>query len=171
MLIILGEYIHYLGEYIHYCKLFKGDRTRCRPTTVLMSTRAIRLSHVRNRHLIAIVTALSTFGTHCHPRNCAKSIERGWYSGTPSVCRSAFNLSTLSALYCVVDDTGRRKISIEAVETGPFTDEFRFTLFSSRWLMLINRRHGERFAYTYFRGIDLGWRFCYGLRRHISWCK
>ena len=60
MLIILGEYIHYLGEYIHYCKMFKGDRTRCRPTTVLMSMRAIRLSHVRNRHLIAIVVIPGT---------------------------------------------------------------------------------------------------------------
>ena len=91
------------------------------------------------------------------PRNTEKSIACGWYSGTPAKCWSAPDSDTSLALYGVVYSTRFKNIFDEAVGSGPFTDEFRFTPFRPDSRRHINWRQGETSpTLALLRGIDFG---------------
>ena len=76
--------------------------------TSLRQDKANRLSHLRNCHITATETALTTAGTS---RNCEKLTARGWYLGTAGV-------------YWFAPDSGLRCTAWLTMRTGPFTDSF-----------------------------------------------
>ena len=112
--------------------------------------RAIRLAHLRNRHLTTTETALNSVGTlnrriskrkKLYEIDCMRVIA----------CLSSARWSTLDsgtsvASYGVVNSPCTQAMSNEAVETSLFTDELRFTLFRSNCQRGVHRRRRERFA-------------------------
>ena len=96
-----------------------ADRTRqgCPCATTLRQDRAIRLAHLRNRHVTATETALTTVGNHnrhIHPKTekpVAILSTLHWFSS---------HSCTLCASYGLVGSTWSQTISNEAMETGLF---------------------------------------------------
>ena len=118
-------------------------RGRPRVTTPRQD-RAIRLAHLRNRHVTATETALSTVGNHnrhIHPKTVRSLLRefglraRRPYIGFPLIrARCARRMAWLAA-------HGPRQFPMRQWRRFFFTDKSRFTLFRPD-----GRRRGERFA-------------------------
>ena len=90
-------------------------------------------------------------------RNSEKSIACSWYSDMPTIYFSTPDPGTSLASYCVVDSICTKNIFDKAMGTGPFTNEFRFTLFRPDGLRHINGRRRESSpTLALLRGIDFG---------------
>jgi transposase len=120
-----------------------ADRSRLgRPrVTTPCQDRAIRLNHLRNRHVTATETALTTVGNHnrhIHPKTVRNLLRefglraRRPYIGFPLTC--ARRMAWLAA-------HGPRQFPMRQWRRFFFTDKSRFTLFHPD-----GRRRGERFA-------------------------
>ena len=106
--------------------------------------RAIRLAHLRNRHVTATETTLTTVGNrnrHIHPKTVRNLLRefglraRRPYIGFPLTrARHARRMAWLAA-------HGPRQFPMRQWRRVFFTDESRFTLFCPD-----GRRRGERFA-------------------------
>ena len=106
--------------------------------------RAVRLSHLRNRHVTATDTALTTVGNHnrhIHPKTVRHQLRefglraRRPYIGFPLTrARRARRMAWLAA-------HGPRQFPMRQWRQVFFTDESWFTLFHPDY-----RRRGERFA-------------------------
>ena len=119
-----------------------ADRPRSgRPrVTSQRQDRAIRLSHLRNRHLTATETAVNTVGSHnrrIHPKTVRNRLrEFGLRARRPNVAR---RMAWVTA-------QAPRRFPMRQWRRVFFTDESRFTLFRADGRRRLYRRRGERFA-------------------------
>ena len=125
-----------------------ADRPRSgRPrVTSQRQDRAIRLAHLRNRHLKATETAVNTVGSHnrrIHPKTVRNRLrEFSLRARRPNV-GLPLNRARRMAL---VTAQAPRRFPNEAMRRVFFTDECRFTLFRADGRRRLYRRRGERFA-------------------------
>jgi hypothetical protein len=126
----------------------RSRRGRSRVTTPRQD-RAIRLAHLRNRHVPATETALSTVGNHnrhIHPKTVRNRLRefslraRRPYIGLPLTrARRARRMALLAA-------HGPRQFPMRQWRRVFFTDESRFTLFRPDGRRRVYRSRGEHFA-------------------------
>jgi hypothetical protein len=84
--------------------------------------RAIHLAHLRNRHVTATETTLTTVGNynrHNHPKT-EKPIARVWSASSSTLHWFSSHSCTSRASYGLVGGTWSQTISNEAMETGLF---------------------------------------------------
>ena len=128
-----------------------ADRPRQGRPSVKMprQDRAIHLAHLRNRHVTATETTLTTVGNHnrhIHPktvRNLLREVglrARRPYIGFPLTRARHARRMAWSAAH------GLRQFPMRQWRRVFFTDESRFTLFRPDGRRRVYRRHGERFA-------------------------
>ena len=101
-----------------------ADRTRrgCPRATTPHQDGAIRLAHLRNRHVTATETALSTVDNHnchIHPKT-EKPIARVWSAISLTLHWFSSHSCTSCASYGLVGGTWSQTISNETMETGLF---------------------------------------------------
>ena len=123
-------------------------RGRPRVTTPRQD-RAIRLAHLRNRHVTATETALTTVGNHnrhIHPKTVRNQLrEFGLRARRPYIAfpltraRHARRIAWLAAY-------GPRQFPMRQWRRVFFTDESRFTLFRPDSRRRVYRHRGECFA-------------------------
>ena len=149
-----------------------ADRPRSgRPrVTSQRQDRAIRLAHLRNRHLTATETAVNTVGSHnrrIHPKTVRNRLrEFGLRARRPNVGLPLNRARRARRMACVTAQAPRR-FPIRQWRRVFFTDECRFPRFRGDGQRLLYRRRGERFAdaFVFMRGIDKGeGRLLYGER-------
>ena len=126
-----------------------ADRPRSGRVTSQRQDRAIRLAHLRNRHLTATETAVNTVGSHnrpIHPKIVRNRLrEFGLRARRPNVglplsrARSARRMAWVTA-------QAPRRFPMRQWRRVFFTDESRFTLFRADGRRRLYRRRGERFA-------------------------
>ena len=127
-----------------YWKGCRRSRRGCPRVTTLPQDRAISLAHLRNRHVTATETALTTVGNrnrHIHPKTVRNRLRefglraRRPYIGFPLTRpRRARRMAWLAA-------HGPRQFPMRQWRQIFYTDESWFTPFSPD-----GRRRGERFA-------------------------
>ena len=128
-----------------------ADRSRSgRPrVTSQRQDRAIRLAHLRNRHLTATETVVNTEGSHnrhIHPKTVRNRLRefglraRRPYVGLP------LNLACRARRMAWVTARAPRRFPIRQWRRVFFTDESRFTLFRADGRRRLYRRCGEQFA-------------------------
>ena len=99
--------------------------------------RAIRLAHLRKRHLTATETALDTVGKHNRRispkivRN--RLLESGLHARCPNVRPPMTQARRLCLMAWLTTHAPMQAISIEAVETGPFYGQVSRHSFSPGW--------------------------------------
>ena len=127
-----------------------ADRPRSgRPrVTSQRQDRAIRLAHLRNRHLTATETAVNTVGSHnrrIHPKTVRSRLrEFGLRARRPNV-RLPLNRARRARRMAWVTAQAPRRFPMRHWRRV-FTDESRFTLFRADGRRRLYRRRGERFA-------------------------
>ena len=123
--------------------------------------RAIRFSHLHNRHQTASpqlsLLPLALVITRS-PRNCEKSTAHAGIRARRPYVGPPFNSRTSLALYGVDDGTCPKKISNEVVKTDPFTDESRCTFFAQMVKITLTTSCGNASpTLGLLRGSDLVW--------------
>ena len=106
--------------------------------------RAIRLAHLRNRHLTSTETAVNTVGSHnrrIHPKTASLVYEPIVLT---SVCHSIGHVARV--VWLGVKAQAPRRFPMRQWRRVFFTDESRFTLFRADGRRRLYRRCGERFA-------------------------
>ena len=128
-----------------------ADRPRsARPrVTSQPQDRAIRLAHLRNRHLTATETAVNTVGSHnrrIHPRTVKNRLhEFGLRARRPNVGLPP-NRARRARRMAWVTAQAPRRFPMRQWRRVFFTDESRFTLFRADGRRRLYRRRGERLA-------------------------
>ena len=128
-----------------------ADRPRSgRPrVTSQRQDRAIRLPHLRNRHLTATETAVNTVGSHnrrIHPKTVRNRLcEFGLQARRPNV-GLPLNRARRARRMAWVTAHAPRRFRMRQWRHVFVTDEFRFTLFRADGRRRLYRRRGERFA-------------------------
>ena len=128
-----------------------ADRPRSGPPRVTSQRqdRAIRLAHLRNRHLKAMETAVNTVGDHyrrIHPKTVRNRLRefglraRRPYVGLP------LNRARCARRMAWVTAQALRRFPTRQWRRVFFMDESRFTLFRDDGRRRLYRRRGERFA-------------------------
>ena len=111
--------------------------------------RAIRLTHLRNRHLTATETAVNTVGSHkrrIHPKAVRNRLrEFGLRARLPNV-GLPLNRARRARRMAWVTAQAPRRFPMRQWRRVYFTDESRFTLFRAEGRRRLYRRRGERFA-------------------------
>ena len=109
--------------------------------------RAIRLAHLRNRHLTATETAVNTAGSHnrrIHPKTVRNRLrEFGLRARRPKVGLPLNRARRARRMAWVI---APRRFPMRQWRRAFFTDESRFTLFRADGRRRLYRRRGERFA-------------------------
>ena len=128
-----------------------ADRPRSgRPrVTSQRQDRAIRLAHLRNRHLRAMETAVNTVGSHnrrIHPKTVRNRLrEFGLRARRPNV-GLPLNRARRARRMAWVTAQAPRRFPMRQWRRVFFIDESRFTLFRADGRRRLYRRRGERFA-------------------------
>ena len=128
-----------------------ADRPRSgRPrVTSQRQDRAIRLAHLRNRHLTATETAVNTVGSHnrrIHLKTVRNRLrEFGLRARRPNV-GLPLNRARRARRMPWVTAQAHRRFSVRQWRRVFFTDESRFTLFRADGRRRLYRRRGKRFA-------------------------
>ena len=128
-----------------------ADRPRSgRPrVTSQRQDRAIRLAHLRNRHLTATETAVNTVGSHnrrIHPKTVRNRLrEFGLRASRPNVGKP-LNRARRARCIAWVTALAPTRFPMRQWRRVFFTDESRFTLFRADGRHRLYRRRGERFA-------------------------
>ena len=111
--------------------------------------RAIRLAHLRNRHLTATDTAVNTVGSHnrrIHPKTVRNRLrEFGLRARRPNV-GLPLNRAPRGRRMAWVTAQAPRRFPMRQWRRVFFTDEFRFTLFRADGRRRLYRRRGDRFV-------------------------
>ena len=111
--------------------------------------RAIRLAHLRNRHLTATETAVNTVGSHnrrIHPQIVRNRLrEFGLRARRPNVALP-LNRARRARRMAWVTAQAPRRFPMRQWRRVFFTDGSRFTLFRADGRRRLYRRRGERFA-------------------------
>ena len=123
-----------------------ADRPRSgRPRmTSQRQERAIRLAHLRNRHLTATETAVNTVGSHYRRIN-PKTVRNRLRARRPNV-GLPLNRACRARRMAWVTSQAPRCFPMRQWRHVFFTDESRFTLFRADGRRRLYRRRGERFA-------------------------
>ena len=141
-----------------------ADRPRSgRPrVTSPRQDRAIRLAHLRNRHLTATETAVNTVGSHnrrIHPKTVRNRLREFCLRARRPNVGLPLNRARRARRMAWVTAQAPRRFPMRQWRRVFFTDESRFTLFRAD-----GRRRGERFAdacvferYTYGGGSVMVW--------------
>ena len=128
-----------------------ADRPRSgRPrVTSQRQDRAIRLAHLRNRHLTATETAVDTVGSHnrrIHPKTVRnRLLEFGLRARRPNV-GLPLNRARPARRMAWVTAQAPRRFPMRQCRRVFFTDESRFTLSRADGRRRLYRRRGEQFA-------------------------
>ena len=154
-----------------------ADRPRSgRPrVTSQRQDRAIRLAHLRNRHLTATETAVNTVGSHnrrIHPKTVRNRLrEFGLRARRPNV-GLPLNRARRARRMAWVTAQAPRRFPMRQWRRVFFTDESRFTLFRADGRRrLYRRRVGTVWRRLRFREGQIRGRVGYGMGRDFAWCE
>ena len=108
--------------------------------------RAIRLAHLRNRHLTATVNTVGSDNRRIHPKTVRNRLrEFGLRARRPNV-GLPLNRTRHARRMAWVTAQAPRRFPMRQWRRVFFTDESRFTLFRADGRRRLYRRRGERFA-------------------------